>query len=413
MSMNHRVVITGVGLILPLGDSSGALFAALCDGGGGVSRLPEFSPNGYKCHLASRLPDFHAEKYLSGRPLRPLDRASQLATAACGLALEDSGWSSAARAGTDLSLVVGTMFSGMHTIAEFDRTALTSGPASVSPMAFANTVINAAAGQAAIWHNLRGINSTVAAGSVSGLWAVGYSADLVRQGRSEALLAGGVDEFSLESFTGFDRAGSLCTNGISPECPVPFDRRRNGFALGEGAAFLMMEDLGSAKTRGAKVLAEVKGCASAFDHSQGRDSTLAVCTLARAMNSALSRSGIKPTDIDFVSASANGSIFLDNSELSALGLVFGKRAVELSVTAIKSAIGEALGASGPTQLAAAIKTFQTGRLPGVCGLRELPPECRMRGIRAETVETPATNALINAAGFDGHCLSMVLSSFGN
>src|SRR6266851_8800556 len=203
--MDNRVAITGVGLISPLGDSSEALFNALCKGRSGVLPLQQFSTNGHRCHLAGQLPDFRAENYLSGRPLRPLDRTCQLATAACGLALRDSGWSSRECADVDLALVLGTMFGGMHTIAEFDRTALTFGPATVSPMAFANTVINAAAGQAAIWHNLRGVNSTVAAGSVSGIGAVAYGADLIRHGRSSALLAGGVDEFSLESFVGFDR----------------------------------------------------------------------------------------------------------------------------------------------------------------------------------------------------------------
>jgi 3-oxoacyl-[acyl-carrier-protein] synthase II len=301
------------------------------------------------------------------------------------------------------------MFGGMHTIAEFDRTALTSGPASVSPMAFANTVINAAAGQAAIWHNLHGVNSTVSGGSASGICAVGYAADLVRHGQLRAVLAGGLDEFSFESFVGFERAGSLCNDDVGPECPIPFDRRRNGFALAEGAGFLVLEDLGSAEDRGAKVLAEVKGCASAFDCSQGRDSEASVRTLVRAMHAALSRSGISPDEIDFVSASANGSISLDCIELAALAGLFGHRAGKLPVTAIKCGIGEALGASGPIQLAAAIETFRTGRLPGVCGLDELPPGCPLAGIGRETIEIDARNALINAVGFDGHCLSMVAS----
>jgi 3-oxoacyl-[acyl-carrier-protein] synthase II len=411
--MNHRVAITGRGLVLPLGDSSSALFNALCEGRTSVLPLQELASNGHRCHLAGWLQDFQVEKYLSGRPLRPLDRACQLATAACGLALTDSGWCTEERRKIDLALVLGTMLGGMHTIAEFDRTGLTSGPASVSPMAFANTVINAAAGQAAIWHNLRGVNSTIAAGTVSGLWAVGYAADLVRCGQSNALLAGGVDELSLEAFLGFERTGLLCTNADSPECPIPFDSCRNGFALGEGSAFLVLEDLGFAKARGAQTLAEVRGYASAFDCSQGRDSNLAVRALVRAMHAALNRSGFAPDGIDFVSASANGSISLDCIELTALSLVFGVRARELPVTAIKCGIGEALGASGPVQLAAAIETFRTGRLPGVCGFQELPSGCSLGGIRGETIEKAATTALISAVGLDGHCLSMVLASLDN
>src|SRR5205823_3514354 len=122
---------------------------------------------------------------------------------------QQSGWHADTRQEFELSLVLGTMFGGMHTIGDFDRTATTSGPSMVSPMAFANTVINAAAGQCAIWHNLRGMNTTVAAGSVSGLRAIGHAFDLIRSGKAPAVLAGGVDEFSIESYYGFAGAGLL------------------------------------------------------------------------------------------------------------------------------------------------------------------------------------------------------------
>ncbi len=242
---------------------------------------------------------------------------------------------------------------------------------------------------------------------------MGYAADLVRHGQSNALLAGGVDEFSFESFVGFDRAGLLCTNHTAPECPIPFERRRNGFALGEGAGFLVLEDLEGARARDAIVLAEIKGCASTFDHSQGRDSSLAVQAVVRSMRLAMARSGMTAADVDFVSASANGGVLSDCFELSALSLVFEDLANDLPVTAIKCGIGEGLGASGPAQIAAAIETFRQGKLPGISGLEELPPGCPLGGIRSTTVETQAHNALINAVGLGGHCFSLVLSSFDN
>jgi 3-oxoacyl-[acyl-carrier-protein] synthase II len=303
------------------------------------------------------------------------------------------------------------MFGGMHTIGDFDRTALVSGAASVSPMAFANTVINAAAGQTAIWHNLRGANSTVATGSISGISAVGHGTDMIRSGRSKALVAGGVDEFSIESFRGFDLAGLLCSNGARPECPVPFDQRRNGFALGEGSGFLVLEELTYAEGRGARVLAEVKGYASAFDHSLGKDPDLALRTVVRTMHTALNRSGITHRDIDFVSASGNGSIAQDCCELTALALVFGDRAKELPVTAIKCATGEALGGSGPAQLAVAIETLRNQTLPGIVGLQELPPACPLQGISPKTRPIKARNALINGVGLDGNCCSLVIALF--
>src|SRR5271170_7653479 len=128
--MNQRVAITGMGVISALGDSSGALFDALCSGRTGLHPVGPLAPNDCQCHLAGQLIDFQAEKYLTGRPLRPLDRTSQLASAACGLALENSGWNVESRTSVDLALMVGTMFAGMHTIGDFDRTAIVSGPAS-------------------------------------------------------------------------------------------------------------------------------------------------------------------------------------------------------------------------------------------------------------------------------------------
>ncbi len=406
--MENRVAITGVGVISALGDTSRALFDALCSGRTGLHEVEPLVGDCH-CHLAAQLVDFQPGKYLPGRPLRPLDRTSQLASAACGLALENSGWNEESRATVDVALMVGTMFAGMHTIGDFDRTALVSGPASVSPMAFANTVISASAGQAAIWHNMRGANTTVATGSISGISAVGNASEMIRRGSSPVVLAGGVDEFSIESFYGFGRARLLCANGVGPEVPIPFDQRRNGFALGEGSGFLALEELTYARQRGAQVLAEVKGYATAFDHSQGRDPDLAVRTLVRTMQAALDRSGATADDIDFVSASANGSVARDCYELAALALVFGGRAKDLPVTAIKSGTGEALAASGPFQLAAAIETLKTGRLPGVIGLRELPPACPLQGISSETRSIKARNALINGVGLDGNCCSLVVS----
>ena len=151
--------------------------------------------------------------------------------------------------------MLGTMFCSVRTISQFDRRALEVGPAYASPMDFSNTVINAAAGQTAIMHNLRGINSTISTGTTSGLQAISYATEVIRSGRARAVLAGGADEMCFESFYGFDRAGLLCrSDQCEGDFPIPFDKRRNGFALGEGAAFLMLENATFARQRGAHVL---------------------------------------------------------------------------------------------------------------------------------------------------------------
>lgn len=408
--MTPRVAITGIGLLTPLSASSQGLFASLCQGQSAIRPLNPTPLDGRTCSLAAQLVDLQAEKHLSGRPLRPLDRNCQLAIIACGFALQNSGWCAENRSDVDVSLVIGTMFGGMHTIGEFDRMALLAGPASVSPMSFANTVISAATGQTAIWHHLRGINSTIAAGSISGLSAVSYASDLIRLGRAKTVVAGGVDEFSIESHWGFCRADLLCANHTGREFPIPFDSRRNGFALGEAAALLALEDLSYASARGAQVLGEVRGYAAAFDPARSQNSALAVATLVRAIQTALQRSGMTPDDIDFVSASANGSVAQDHNELTALAQVFGARAASLPVTAIKSGTGEALGASGPLQIAVAVETIKNGQLPGIIGLQTVPQSCALLGLSAATRKLKARSGLMNGVGLDGSCCSLVITA---
>jgi 3-oxoacyl-(acyl-carrier-protein) synthase len=277
-------------------------------------------------------------------------------------------------------------------------------------MAFANTVINAAAGQTAIWHNLRGVNTTIAAGAVSGLVAIGYAADLIRSGTVDAMLAGGTEEFCFESFYAFKQAGVLCGDPNGEDFPVPFDTRRNGFALAEAAAFLMLEDGDSAKARGARVLAEVRGNANAFDCSRGRDANSATRAIARAITEALLRAETAPSDVDFLSSSANGSILRDCYESLAIEMAFNGCARHLPVTAIKGGTGEALGASGPLQAIAAIETLREGMLPGISALQDLAPEFPLRGAAAKTREISARCGLLNAVGLDGNACSVVFST---
>src|SRR5207248_758724 len=243
---------------------------------------------------------------------------------------------------------LGTMFGSVHTISEFDRRALVEGPAYASPLDFANTVINAAAGQAAIWHNLRGINSTIACGAASGLAALSYAADLIRYGRQTAVLAGGADEFCFESFCGFERAGLLCAAAEDGEFAIPFDARRTGFALAEAAALLMLEEWESAQARGARILGEIVGYGSAYNPMRPRQNGSSNA-IARAIRAATEDAEVSPAEIACVSASANGSAVMDKEEAVALKAVFNGKGSQIPVTSIKSMLGETLGASGAVQ----------------------------------------------------------------
>src|SRR5438128_2431836 len=234
-----------MGVVSSLGDSPALVHDSLCRGISAIKPIQLFTTTGLGCPLGGEIVDFNATKYLGQRNLRPLDRTSRLVASAAQLALEDSGCSAEMRNAQEVGLVLGTMFCSVHTISEFDRRAIEAGPAYASPMDFSNTVINAAAGQTAIVHNLRGVNTTMSTGITSGLEAIAYAADHIRSGRARAVLAGGADELCFESFYGFDRAGLLCRSETrAGDFPIPFDARRNGWALGGVAALLMLEPVG-------------------------------------------------------------------------------------------------------------------------------------------------------------------------
>jgi 3-oxoacyl-[acyl-carrier-protein] synthase II len=421
----QRVVITGAGCLSCLADSPGGLHAALLAGQSGLKAIELFSTAAIGCHQAGEIRPFDAQSYLPDRNLRPIDRTSRLLLVAAGQALAASGrpLAVAERGEGEIGLVLGTTFCSLRTIAEFDRRNLQLGPSYASPLDFANSVINAAAGQAAIWFGLRGLNSTISAGAASGLAAVGYAAEQIRGGRATALLAGGAEELCFESFFGHYQAGRLCGSAGNRdhrdhrddgngEVPVPFDARRNGFALAEGTALVMLEDAAAAAERGAPVLAEVLGHGSAFD-PLGTPAS-AVRAVARAVRFALEDAGLGAADVDALSAGANGSVDADRWEAAGVAAALGARAADLPVTAVKSMLGEALGASGGLQLVALLGTLDDGVLPGILGLEQTEDDFPLPGASPSAQRLPrrrgsgAVTALATTLSADGHAWAVLL-----
>jgi 3-oxoacyl-[acyl-carrier-protein] synthase II len=404
--MTKRVAITGMGVVTSLGNSPTEFHSALCAGRQASYRRESCKLDDASCTQGGSISSFEPESYLSGKPLRPLDRTGRIVAAAARLALENSGWVAALLRNHDVGLVLGTMFGSVRTIAEFDRRGLTQGPACVSPLDFANTVLNAAAGQTAIWHNLRGINSTIACGSCSGLMALGYAADLIRYRGHTAILAGGADEFCFESFCGFDRAGLLCKANGHDDFPVPFAAARSGFALGEAAALLMLEEWDSALARGATIIGEIRGHGNAYDPGGNRECRPE--TIARAMEAAVADSGLNASDIGCISASANGSVFADRNEALAVKAFFNGSSDTIPITAIKSAVGEVLGASGVLQAISLIETFRTHTLPGIRGLEQIGPELPELNLCRRSRTLNICSGLINSVGFDGNTCALMM-----
>ncbi len=407
--MRRSVVVTGAGVLSPLADSPAGLHAALCAGKSAFKEIELFpldglSGNGSGPRRAGEIRPFEPRDYLGERNLRPIDRTSRLLLAAAQRALEESGWTPELRAEREVGLMLGTVFCSVKTIAEFDRRGLQLGPSHVSPLDFANSVINAAAGQTAIWHGLRGVNSTISAGEASGLLAIATGTSQIRGGHADALLAGGAEELCFESFLGHLRAGRLCGSGD----PLPFDARRGGFALAEGAALLMLEEAAGAAARGARVFAQVLGHGSAFDPSETADG--AAQAVKRAVWNALEDAEAVPGDLDAVSVSASGSVAVDRAEAAGLAAALGASGVGVPVTAIKSMLGEALGASGGFQAVAMLGTLGDGLLPGIRGLERTEEDFPLTGAEAGTRRVAVRRALLTALSADGHACAVVLGA---
>jgi 3-oxoacyl-[acyl-carrier-protein] synthase II len=398
------VVVTGTGALCSLGDRSDRIYEALCQGRSGLSVPDLLPPEVARGRLVGEVRPFSPQAYLGDKNVRLLDRTGRFAVVAVGLALADSGWSGEALAAQPVGVVVGTMFSGVRTIGEFDRRAQSAGPAYASPLDFSNTVLNAAAGQVAIWHRLSGVNSTIAAGAVSSLDAIGYAADLIRDGRASVLVVGGVEELCFESFQGFLGAGLL--EGPSGEGPrsVPFGAHRSGTALGEGAAFLVLEAEDVAKARGARIIGRIRGFASGFDPTEASGAEDDPGMLARVIRRALGQAGLSAADIAGVAASASGSPGLDAREARGIRAALGSRT---PVTAIKSMLGETLGASGALNAVALLESLRAGRLPGIAGLVERDPSIDL-SIGSGMASMTGTAGLVTGIAAEGNCGALVV-----
>ncbi|MEO8277481.1 MAG: beta-ketoacyl synthase N-terminal-like domain-containing protein [Thermoanaerobaculia bacterium] len=414
--MSRRIGITGVGLVSALADEPLAFHRALRAGARALQPVVEESLPDLAGRPHAPLPDFAPERYLGADAnLRPLDGAGRRLASAAALALDASGWSPSMRAAEPVGLVVGTMFAGMRTIAEFDRRALEAGPQYVMPLDFANTVFNAAAGQAAIRYRLTGPNATLGGGPVAAVQALGYAAQLIRSGQVRAVLAGGVDELSREALVCMARAGLLSAaagaenSSGRPGAPVPFDTRRDGCALGEGAVLFMIEAIDDALERGAPILAEIVSSASAWappgEAGSGEDPV--ADALARVISTALADAGLAPEQLDAWSSSASGAISGDVTEARGFVAALGAAASTIAVTAVKGALGEALGAAGALQTLVLLGAMRDGFLPGVAGLEAGEPGL---GIRLQAAEQAVDlkNGLVTAVGFEGAVEALVV-----
>ena len=408
--MQGRIVISGAGVVSPIGIGREPFWDGLFGGRTGFRPVTLFDTAPFRVRTAGEITDFDPAAILGKKGLRDLDRSTRLVCAAAKLALDDARLAVADPASRRAGVSIGATFGSLHSISQFDRTGLIEGPRLVNPSHFPNTVINSPASQISIRFNLKGFNTTISTGCCAGIDALSYAADFIRYGRADLVLAGGVEELCEESFLLFHHLGYLSgTDGREP-VSRPFDARRDGCILSEGAAVLVLESEEHARARAGDVIAVVKGFGNAFDPGADGSFSHAGQGLRTAIEQALRESELAAGDIDYVCSCANSSPGLDRRETQAIKDALGGRARGIPVSSIKSMIGEAYSASGALAAAAAAGAVLRGIVPPTVNYGERDPACDLDCVPNEARRQRVRNVLVTASDPYGQNTAMVVGA---
>ena len=404
----RRVVVTGLGMLTPLGNDWPSSWEGLIAGRSGIGRVTAFDASGYECPLAGELQDFDEAEVVDSKQLRRLDRSTVLAIAAAREAVTDSGLDVPALDPESIGIVLGTGIGGAHLIVENQQVLNERGPRRVSPFLITHMLPDTPTGLLAIELGVRGPNLAVTAACATGGAAVGEAAEVVSRGEATAVIAGGF-EASLKPvyYAGFQAMRALATHPDPTRASRPFDAKRNGFILSEGACCLVLEEAEHARARGAHIYAEWLGAGTASDGvdmvappEDGRG-------IRTAMARALRRAGRGPADIDYVNAHGTGTPINDRVETRALRTVFGAHADRLLVSSTKSMLGHMMGAAGAVEAAVAALVCERQIVPPTINYEHPDPACDLDYVPNAAREATIRRALSTSVGLGGHNSALI------
>lgn len=403
-----RIVITGIGILSPIGIGKEQYWQSLKNGKSDFKDIGLFDTANLKVTIAGEIRDF-APRQIFGKDLRDWDRASLLLSAAVKYALEDAGITvSSANAG-NIGVSVGTTFGSLYSISEFDKEAIREGPRYANPSVFTSTVGNSPASRVSILFGIKGFNTTISTGMCAALDALDYACDFLALDRAKTIIAGSVEALSPQLFLGFYKLNYLAgTRAGCAAVSCPFDRDRNGIVFSEGAAACVLEDSDAAQARKAQIYAQILGMGSAFDPARAYKYDYRGTGMKEAMRLAMHEAGFTPDDIDCVFANANSTQDADRIEAEAIAEVFKERAAPIAVTAVKSLVGETYSASGGMALAAAAGALQDEFIPPVANLRECDCAPGLDYVRDESRKQSLGAVMINAFGPNGGNTSVII-----
>ncbi len=407
----RRVVVTGMGIISPLGNDVETFWKNLIAGRSGVKKLYGEEFANIKTQIAAYIEDFQLDSYLEPKEAKRYDLYIQYAYAAALQALKEAEVDLNTIDRERVGVFIGSGVGGIHTLLDNHEIFQNRGPNRVSPFLVPTMISNMAAGFIAIKTGFKGPSYAPVSACATGNQAIGEAYLNIVHGYSDAILAGG-SEAVIHPLTiaGFSRMRALSTRNDEPEkASRPFDKNRDGFVVGEGAGVLFLEEYEHAKNRGANILAEIIGYGLTTDahHITAPDYSGAV----RAMQLAITMAGVTPDKVDYINAHATGTPTGDVSETKAIQEVFGEHAYRLKVSSTKSMTGHMFGAAGAAEAIATIKSLQEQIIPPTINLDEPDPECDLDYVPHRAIEANVEIALSNAFGFGGHNAVIALKRF--
>ncbi len=401
--MARRVVVTGLGLITPVGLDTESTWEALVEGRSGAGPITQFDPEGFAVRIACEVKGFEPERWMDRREIRRFDRFVHLSVAAADMALESSGLEIDESNAERVGVVIGSGIGGLNMIQDQHSVLLEKGPRRVSPFFIPGAIINMCSGVIGIRTGAKGPNSATVTACSTSAHAIGDSLLYIRHGYADAIIAGGSESvISPLTVAGFASMRALSTRNDEPErASRPWDRDRDGFVIGEGAAVVILEELEHARRRGAPILAEVLG----FGMSGDAYHISAPCEdgdgAIRVMRATLEDAGLVPEDVDYINAHGTGTPLGDRVETLAIKQVFGDHAKRLAVSSTKSMTGHLLGAAGALELAVSVLAVDRGVVPPTINLDEPEPENDLDYVPHTARELPVRVALTNSFGFGG------------
>jgi 3-oxoacyl-[acyl-carrier-protein] synthase II len=400
--MSHRVVITGLGVVSSIGVGKEEFWENCLQGISGIKPTQRFNVSSYRSHLGAQVLEIDFKAFIKPANLRRMDRIGKIVVSAVKLALDDSGLDLKEENSNRIGISIGTGLGSSDTVDQFFRSLLKDGPTGAAPLLFQTAVPNAIASHCSIEYGIKGINLTFSHKETSTEMAMAFAYHLLREGRADVILAGGGDELSEPLYHVYSMLGALSPGrSKSLEGMRPFDRDRNGIVLGEGSGILVFETLTHAEKRGARIYAEIAG----LGLSGSTDGLLRFDIKGDSIAKAMSFAARDHQIVDHISATANSTPDLDRAETLAIKKVFGERAKEISISSLKSMIGEFDGSGGIRACAAALSIYH-GMIPPTIGTEHLDPECGLDYTLHQMKKREIRSALLNSSSNGGSNISL-------